>query len=109
MKNKRKKVIIFISLICFFNFSFASEQSIEIDNGDPCTVFLCMAGKVMGAGGNSECSKPEKTFFSIISKKHKKFNGGRTASARNSFLGQCKTADPEIVNKIIRKFGSVNW
>lgn len=103
---------VFLIMISFlFSASVFANNNIgsyeqKINSGDPCTVFLCMAGKTMGESP-SECHGPEKKFFSIISKKHGHFNGGRTSNARNSFLGQCPTADPKIVSKIIRKFGSV--
>lgn len=73
---------------------------------DPCEVVLCMFGKMKGENP-SECSRAVKDFFSIVSKKHGKFNGGRTFSARNSFLNSCPTADPKIVKDIVSKFGSL--
>ncbi|MCX8738121.1 conjugal transfer protein [Gilliamella sp. B2824] len=73
---------------------------------DPCEVVLCMFGKMKGANP-SECSSAVKDFFSIVSKKHGKFNGVRTSNARNSFLNSCPTADPKIVKDIISKFGAL--
>lgn len=109
MKKQNKKIFIFISSFIFFSgFSFANETIPEpkIDSNDPCTVFLCMAGKVVGEN-SSQCSAPQKKFFSIVAKKHGHFNGGRTSNARSGFIGQCKSADPSMISKIISKFGSL--
>lgn len=102
MKNSVKKLSVFIGFLFISNVSFAEQK---INSNDPCTVFLCMSGKVMGSS-SSECSAPERKFFSIISKKHGKFNGSRTSRARDGFLSQCKEADSSMVSKIISKFGS---
>lgn len=112
-----KNILKITSILFFLGFTTVSiaDDNLEnygvqfqpkVDKKDPCTVFLCMAGKVMGSS-SSECNSPEKTFFSIIGKKHGHFNPGRTFDARNAFLGQCKTADPSHVSKIMSKFGTV--
>lgn len=108
MKSFSKKFLLLLTLCCFSSSSFSNEIASEpsINSNDPCTVFLCMAGKVKGENP-SECSSPTKKFFSIFSKKHGKFNGGRTSNARSGFLGQCPSADPSMINKIISKFGTL--
>lgn len=104
--NKNIKYFFLLFLFVFFN-SFATElNEKKIDSNDPCTVFLCMAGKVKGENP-AECSKPTKKFFNIISKKHGKFNIGRTSNARSGFLGQCPSADPSMISKIISRFGTL--
>ncbi|MFQ1018120.1 TrbM/KikA/MpfK family conjugal transfer protein [Gilliamella sp. BG7] len=108
MKIFSKSCLFLLTLYCFSSQSFANELLKEpsINKDDPCTVFLCMAGKVKGENP-SECSSPVKKFFSIVSKKHGKFNGGRTSNARGGFLGQCPSADPSMINKIVSKFGTL--
>lgn len=82
-----------------------AAQSMAVDSGDPCTVFLCMAGMVYGEK-SSECGTPVSLFFSINAfKKHHRFNPGKTFDMRKDFLGQCSGADPEHVSKILSKFG----
>jgi len=108
MKILLKRCLFTLALYCFSSPSFSNEitSNPSINSNDPCTVFLCMAGKVMGEN-SSECSGPTKKFFSITSKKHGKFNGFRTSNARNGFLGQCPSADPSMIRKIIGKFGTL--
>lgn len=96
---KMKKLQVVLLAVC----SMLIAPSV-FAKSDPCKVVMCMYGKMNGANP-SECSSAVKDFFSIVSKKHGKFNIGRTASARNSFLNSCPTADPKIVKKIISKFG----
>lgn len=78
----------------------------SVDANDPCTVFLCMTGKVRGEKP-SECSGPNKTFFNIVKKKKGKFKPSQTFDARKAFLGNCPSADPKEVSKILSKFGKV--
>ncbi|BBW89498.1 conjugal transfer protein TrbM [Klebsiella pneumoniae] len=82
------------------------EQAIQ--NSDPCTVVMCMWGKVAGEP-QSECSGAEKKFFSLVKKKHGHFNASRTFNYRKQFLGNCPTADPAHVSKILDKFGRMRW
>lgn len=99
-----KKITIVAALLCLAASQpvFADEQ---VDSGDPCTVFFCMAGKLTGSGG-SECNGPVKKFFSFNAfKKHHRFNPGDTFNMRKAFLGQCPSADPAYVSKILSKFG----
>lgn len=80
-------------------------QSSAVDSGDPCTVFLCMAGRVYGKQP-SECGSPVSQFFSINAfKKHHIFDPGKTARLRGDFLGQCPGADPAQVSDILGRFG----
>jgi hypothetical protein len=107
MKSFSKKFLFLLTLYCFSCSSFANEiPEQSINKNDPCTVFLCMAGKVKGANP-SECSSPVSKFFSITSKKHGKFNGSRTSNARAGFLGQCPDATKSMINKIISRYGSL--
>lgn len=78
----------------------------SVDANDPCTVFLCMAGKVRGERP-SECTGSNKTFFKIVKKKKGKFKPSQTFDARKSFLSNCPSADPKEVSKILSKFGKV--
>jgi len=79
--------------------------SVAVDSGDPCTVFLCMAGMASG-GRPSECDGAVRKFFSINAfKKHHRFNPGKTSDMRRDFLGQCPGADPEHISNILSQFG----
>ncbi|WP_339049410.1 TrbM/KikA/MpfK family conjugal transfer protein [Candidatus Hamiltonella endosymbiont of Tuberolachnus salignus] len=80
---------------------FADER---IEAHDPCTVFLCMAGKVEGANP-SECSGAVRTFFSLNAFKKFRFNPLKTLDLRKQFLGHCASADPAYVSKILSQFG----
>lgn len=95
-----KKILVVPLVVCSMLLAPSAFAS-----SDPCKVVLCMFGKMKGETP-SECSSAVKNFFSIVSKKHGKFNGGRTSNARNSFLNSCPSADPKIVKDIISKFGS---
>ncbi|MBP2154276.1 TrbM/KikA/MpfK family conjugal transfer protein [Erwinia rhapontici] len=74
---------------------------------DPCEVVLCMYGKATGNSGGSECHSAERTFFNIAKKNKHGFLPNHTLNARKSFLGECTSANPETVNKILSRFGSV--
>ena len=93
--------ILFISLL--LSFSTVSYAK------DPCGSYLCMAGMVTGVGKSSECLGYVSDVASIRKYKHGKFRGGRTASARKSFLGSCSEADSGIVSSIISKYGAIYW
>lgn len=82
-----------------------SEKAQPVDADDPCTVFLCMAGKVAGTSP-SECSAPQKTFFNIVKIVDGVFKPWETLDARKSFLDQCADADPKEMSKILNKFGA---
>ncbi|EHT8728076.1 conjugal transfer protein [Salmonella enterica] len=96
-----KKTVIAAAVLCLTAgtpiYSFAA---------DPCEVVLCMFGKATGNSGGSECSSAERAFFKINAfKKHHRFNPEKTFNMRKSFLGQCRSADPAAVSKILSKFG----
>lgn len=82
---------------------FADER---VNDNDPCTVFLCMAGKVEGQTP-SECRGAIKTFFSLNAFKKFSFDPRKTLDLRRQLLGQCASADPEHVSKILSQFGRV--
>ena len=97
MKNTAIAAVLFISGIGVTTSSIASN--------DPCSVVICMMGKVSGQNGGKDCKSAESKFFSLIKKKHGSFNASRTSNYRKSFLGDCPTADPKDISKIISKFG----
>ncbi|CAI2794090.1 conjugal transfer protein TrbM [Serratia ficaria] len=102
-----KKTAIAAALLCLTATTMPAMADDNVDSGDPCTVFLCMAGKVMGESP-SECNGAVKKFFSInaFKKKHR-FNPGKTFDMRQEFLGQCASADPATVSKILSRFGKI--
>ncbi|EAA1783766.1 conjugal transfer protein [Salmonella enterica subsp. enterica serovar Carmel] len=92
-----------VMMFCFVVNSVYAEKN-KVDPNDPCDVYFCMAGMVYG--NKSECQPAIKKFFSIQSfKKHHRFNPSKTFRERSQFLGQCSTADPAHVSKIMSKFG----
>ncbi|EDS0772145.1 conjugal transfer protein [Salmonella enterica] len=96
-----KKTITVVALLCLLS-GFSSSSFAA----DPCEVVLCMYGKATGNSGGSECSSAEKAFFKINSfKKHHRFNPAKTADMRKNFLGQCASADPAHMSKILSKYG----
>ncbi|ECK6787650.1 conjugal transfer protein [Salmonella enterica] len=96
---------IFKGLIMLFIFSGLTTP---VYAADPCEVVLCMYGKATGNSGGSECHSAERAFFKINSfKKHHRFNPTKTFNMRKQFLGQCSSADPAAVSKILSKFGRV--
>lgn len=97
-----KKILVVPFVACSLLLSIPNAYA----GSDPCKVVLCMFGKLKGETP-SECSSPVKDFFKIVSKKHGKFNGGRTSNARSNFLKSCPTADSKIVKDIVSKFGSL--
>lgn len=74
---------------------------------DPCEVVLCMYGKATGNSGGSECRSAERAFFKIVKKNKHGFLPSHTLNARKAFLGECASADPAAVNKILSIFGRV--
>lgn len=105
-KNNTGILLIAAALLCLAAGSTASAED-KVDSDDPCTVFLCMAGKVQGEN-SGECSGAVRKFFSFnaFKKKHR-FDPGRTFDMRKDFLMQCANADPEYMNKILSRFGRV--
>lgn len=102
-----KKTVIAVLLLCLTITTMSAMADENVNSGDPCTVFLCMAGKVMGKS-SSECNGAVRKFFSIkaFKKKHR-FNPGKTLDMRQDFLGQCTSADPATVSKILSEFGKI--
>ncbi|EJQ9383921.1 conjugal transfer protein [Salmonella enterica] len=101
-----KYTVITAMLFCLFVSPAFAEKN-NVDPNDPCDVFFCMAGKVYGEN-SSECRPAIKKFFSINAfKKHHIFNPSKTFRKRNEFLGQCPSADPSHVHKIMGKFGRI--
>lgn len=111
------KKLIISSLICIMlplQASYAYDNSDGVDlgdivsepinNGDPCTVVLCMYEKVKGES-SSECKGAVRKFFSIVRKKKGSFNGGRTYNQRLSFLNECPSAGSDVIHKIMSKYG----
>ena len=72
---------------------------------DACEVVVCMYGKLTGNSGGNECKPAERSFFSIVKRNKHGFLPGPTASLREAFLRECKSADPLIISQIISKFG----
>jgi hypothetical protein len=79
--------------------------STSVMAADACEVVLCMYGKATGNGGGNECHSAERAFFNIVKKNKHGFLPDHTADARKSFLLECDSADPAIINHIISKFG----
>ena len=98
-----KKTAIAAALLCLTATTMPAMADDNVDSGDPCTVFLCMAGKVMG-DRPSECNVALKKFVRINAFKK---NPGKTFDMRQEFLGQCASADPATVSKILSKFGKI--
>lgn len=73
----------------------------------PCKVVLCMYGKASENSGENECRSAERAFFNIVKKNKHGFLPNHTLNARKAFLGECASADPEAVNKILSRFGKV--
>ncbi|HGJ5878695.1 MAG TPA: TrbM/KikA/MpfK family conjugal transfer protein [Arsenophonus nasoniae] len=92
----------FLLLIITLFSGYCVAQNVDTD--DPCTVFLCMAGKVRGENP-SECAAPVKTFVNILKWKKGHIRWSKTIDARKVFLSGCAEADPVEISKIISKFG----
>ena len=71
---------------------------------DSCESLLCMAGKLQGQAGGSDCNGPIGDYFSILKfGKRGRFDPGKTAAARLSFLTSCPSnvGDwPEQINAV---------
>ncbi|WP_145547481.1 TrbM/KikA/MpfK family conjugal transfer protein [Yersinia intermedia] len=74
---------------------------------DACEVVLCLYGKTTDNSGNNECHSAEQSFFNIVKKNRHGFLPDHTADARKSFLLECSSANPAIINQIISKFGRI--
>ncbi|MBG6240753.1 MAG: hypothetical protein EKE20_01570 [Candidatus Symbiopectobacterium sp. Dall1.0] len=82
---------------------FANEK---IDSDDPCTVVLCMYGKLQG-NNQSECSGAVGKFFSLSKFGRHGFDPWKTFIKRRNFLDGCPTADPAIIGDIMKQFGKI--
>lgn len=78
----------------------------KVDSGDPCTVVLCMYGKLQGSN-QSECSAAVRKFFSLRKFGRHGFQPWKTFIKRKDFLNGCPTADPAIVSDIMKQFGKM--
>ncbi|HEN3303475.1 TPA: conjugal transfer protein [Yersinia enterocolitica] len=102
-----KNMLIAVSLLTASGYAMA-DSSTTANPDDPCTIVMCMAGKVMGASGGSDCDKAITNFYSINSfKKHHRFDASSTSDLRKKLLGNCPSADPSTITGIIEKFGRV--
>lgn len=97
------KTILFT--VCLFCMNLLLPSSVMA--ADACEIVLCLYGKTTGNGGGNECQSAERTFFTIVKKNRHGFHPNRTADARKTLLLECKSAEPEIIDQIINKFGRV--
>lgn len=99
-----KKNAIVAAMLCLA-VSPAVSVAEQVNARDPCTVFLCMAGKLYGEHA-SECDGAVKQFFSLNALKKKgRINPVKTLDMRKQFLMQCASADPAHVSKILNQSG----
>lgn len=75
-----------------------------INSQDPCTIFMCMAGKLYGENSR-ECDPAVSTFFSLKSYGRHGFDPGKTFKKREGKLDNCPSADGGIKSKILNAFG----
>ncbi|MEN3263022.1 hypothetical protein AAH678_30725 [Sodalis endosymbiont of Spalangia cameroni] len=100
----KKNTLMAIGLLLVVNHAaFADEK---VDSGDPCTVVLCMYGKLQG-NNQSECRDAVGKFFSLSKFGRHGFDPWKTFVKRRDFLGGCPTADPAIVGDIMKRFGKI--
>lgn len=97
-----KYSVITVAVLCI-----AAETLVYSFAAAPCEVVLCMYGKATGNSGGSECRSAERAFFNIVKKNKHSFLPNHTLNARKAFLGECASADPEAVNKILSRFGRI--
>ncbi|MFP3558193.1 TrbM/KikA/MpfK family conjugal transfer protein [Paraburkholderia sp. SIMBA_049] len=75
-----------------------------------CDTVICMAGKVQGQSGGSDCNQAIKDFFSIKRYHHGHLDLGPTSDARRQFLDQCPDSQKQnssSVDEIISRFGTM--
>jgi hypothetical protein len=74
-----------------------------------CDTLMCMAGKVQGNAGGSDCDQEIKDFFAIKRYHHGHLDLGPTSDARRQFLDQCPGSQQNAnnVDEIISRFGTV--
>ncbi|ANE76944.1 TrbM/KikA/MpfK family conjugal transfer protein [Dickeya solani] len=97
------KLVILTAFLLGMNVLFPAS----VIAADACEAVLCLYGKTTGNSGGHTCQSAERAFFSIVKKNRHGFLPGQTADARQSFLNECDSADPEIIDQIISKFGRV--
>ncbi len=76
---------------------------------DPCKVIMCMAGKLTGDSGGSECNSAEAAFFNIVKKNKHGFLPNHTKDARKAFLNECPDngeggSNQSMISQIISKY-----
>ncbi|WGO82270.1 TrbM/KikA/MpfK family conjugal transfer protein [Arsenophonus apicola] len=98
----RKTILV---LIIFFT-TFPLMANEKIDSNDPCTVVLCMYGKLQG-NNQSECRRAVRKFFSLRKFGSHGFRPWKTFIKRKDFLNGCPTADPAVVSDIMKQFGKM--
>ncbi|BAE75760.1 hypothetical protein SGGMMB4_05852 (plasmid) [Sodalis glossinidius str. 'morsitans'] len=94
----KKKTLMAIGLLLAVNHAALADE--KVDSGDPCTIVLCMYGKLHG-NNQSECNGAVSQFG-----RHD-FDPWKTFVKRRDFLGGCPTADPAIVGDIMKRFGKM--
>ncbi|HGJ5891353.1 MAG TPA: hypothetical protein ACHBZA_08470 [Arsenophonus apicola] len=86
--------------------SYPLSAQEKVDADDPCTVVLCMYGKLQG-NTQSECRRAVRKFFSLRKFDSHGFRPWKTFIKRNDFLNGCPTADPAVVSDIMKQFGKL--
>ncbi len=69
---------------------------------DPCKVIMCMAGKLTGDSGGSECNSAEAAFFNIVKKNKHGFLPNHTKDAREGANKQVISSQADSLIKISR-------
>jgi hypothetical protein len=100
----KKNMLMAIGLLLVVNHVALANE--KVDSGDPCTVVLCMYGKLQG-NNQSECSGAVSQFFSLSKFGRHGFDPWKTFVKRRDFLDGCPTADPAIVGDIMKRFGKM--
>ncbi|WP_241575748.1 hypothetical protein [Rosenbergiella nectarea] len=98
------KKLLLVSALLFSANTMADDTSTTANANDPCTIVMCMAAKVSGNSGGSDCDAAQRVFFSTIGKKHHVFNPAKTLTKRKNLLGQCPDGKDQA-EKILSKFG----
>ncbi|MEN3262807.1 hypothetical protein AAH678_29640 [Sodalis endosymbiont of Spalangia cameroni] len=100
----KKNTLMAIGLLLAANHAVLADE--KVDSGDPCTVVLCMYGKLQG-NNQSECHDAVGKFFSLSKFGRHGFDPWKTFVKRRDFLGGCPTADPAVVSDILKQFGKM--
>lgn len=98
------KKTILVLLIFFTSFPLFADE--KVDSDDPCTVVLCMYGKLQGIN-QSERNGAVHKFFSLKKFGRHGFRPWKTFVKRRDFLGGCPTADSAVVSDILKQFGKI--